>query len=216
MRHKKKLLTPALIAILLALLGTGLYLSLPVLKSTELYKNYDNSREITFVSERAKFSFKHPNWWPVSVINFNRDGGKFYEYLIEGGVVEYVDFEEEFSNQAGGPSLGFIIVEKTNNKDLKEYVAEISKPTSVYFTGKGVDVTIPPPKVEYLKIAGVDAISVTEADGLPRFNKEVTDYRLIRNGLLYRFATTDSSRFLENKERNSKTFKDIISSVKFF
>ena len=191
------LITTTILVFVLLILLTGMaYFSLPAIKNTELYKNYESNRVTTFTSERTNFSFKHPNWWPVSAI----------------------DFEEEFSSQAGGPSLGFINVEKTKYKDLNEYVEDLSKEETVdmWVKGRTEKVTFTPPKIEYLKIGGVDAISVTDTNTFARFGKETADYRLIRNGLLYRFVTTDSSRFLENKDKNSKTFQQIISSVKFF
>ena len=205
-----------LLVVILLLIGTG-YLMQPFIKNTELYKNYQINKEITFVSKRANFSFKHPNWWPVSVVDFETKN-RMYAYLAEeDGVIEYVDFEEEFHSQAGWPTLGFIIVEKSKYKNLKEYVDELSKEKVVdmYVKGATQKVTIHPPKIKYLKIGGEDTIGVTDTNQFASFTRETADYRLIRKGWLYRFATTDSTKFSENKERNSKTFQQIIASVKF-
>lgn len=207
-------ITVVLILLLLAILAGGVYFSLPIIKSTELYKNYQSNKEVTFVSKRANFSFKHPNWWPVSVVDFEAKDGMYKYLYAEDGVIEYIDFEEEFHSQAGWPTLGFIMVQKTKYKNLKEYVDKLSQEQVVYEYGRKV--TIKPPKIEYLKIGGEDAINITDINNFATFSRNTVDYQLIINGWLYRFVTVDSSRFEENKERNSKTFQQIISSVKFF
>lgn len=206
-------ITVVLILLLLAILAGGAYFSLPIIKNTDLYKNYQKNKEVTFVSKRANFSFKHPNWWPVSVVDFEREK-KVYLADYDQNYIEMVDFEEEFSFQAGGPSLGFITVEKSKYKNLKEYVDKLNKEQTIYMKGKTIK--LKPPRIEYLKIAGEDAINITDTNNFATFSSNTIDYNLIRNGWLYRFVTVDSSRFLENQEENSKAFQKIISSVKFF
>src|SRR3989344_1478499 len=208
--------TLILVLVLVAIVGGALYLSKPFIENSSLYQNYQKNIWVTFKSERVKFSFKHPKSWPVSVVDFEAKNG-MYKRLAERGIIEYVDFEEEFSSQAGGPSLGFIIIEKTNYKNLKEYVDELSKEEVVdmWVKGRTEKVTIKPPKIEYLKIDGEDAISITDTNNFATFTRNTKDYQLIRNGLLYRFTTTDSTRFLENKDENLKTFEQIIASVRF-
>lgn len=218
------LLLIALIVILLAV--TSKYIWFPIIKNTSLYnqahQSYQENRWVTFTGERAKFSFKHPLNWPVTPASdaqlkeINQDfvDGK---WILTDNTIERISFEEEFSRQAGGPSLGFIIVQKTNYKSLQEYVDEISKEKVVdmFIRGASQKVTITPPKIEYLKIGGVDAISLIDTNTMASFSNQTADYQLIRNGWLYRFATTDSSRFLENKEKNTETFQKMIESVKF-
>lgn len=216
-----KYFTGLLILIFIIILIGVYFLTYPVLKNTQLYRvvkhAYQEKVWVTFRSERAKFSFKHPISWPVSVVDFEVNNG-MYKYLADDGIIEYVNFEEEFNNQAGGSSLGFIIVEKPKYGDLKEYVNDYGKEQTfdMYVKGRIQTVTIKPPKIEYLKIGGVDAISVTGTNAFASFSNGMADYLLIENDWSYRFVTTDSSRFLENKEKNSKTFQKIVSSVKFF
>lgn len=222
-RNKNNNVTIILVLILLLLFAVGIYLFLPVIKNTGFYKNYQSNKEVTFVSKRANFSFKHPNWWPITPASDNQLKENNTDFvngkpIIRDNEVENIDFEEQWVRNAGGSRLGAIIVEKTNYKNLKEYVDDISKEKVIDLFVKGTDqkVTVYPPKIEYLKIGGEDAISVTDTNALPSFSSEIADYRLIRNGLLYRFVIVDSSRFLENKEKNSQTFQQIISSIKFF
>ena len=96
-------------------------------------------------------------------------------------------------------------------------VDEISKEKMVdmFIKGASQKVTIKPPKIEYLKIGGEDAISLTDTNTMASFSNQTADYQLIRNGWLYRFAITDSSRFMENRQENTETFQKIIDSVKF-
>lgn len=224
-------LTLILALVLLILLTGILYFSIPVIKKTDLYKNYENNKEVTFVSKRANFSFKHPNWWPVAQEpdeELKIDNDIVERYSNDPSItlgdeekfkrIEDIDFEEKWIRNAGGPRLGFIFVRETQYKSLKDYVSELSKEkvVDVYTKGQTKKVTFKPPKIEYLKIGGEDAISTTYKDDLATFSRSIADYQLIRNGWLYRFVTVDSSRFLEDKEKNSKTFQQIISSVKFF
>lgn len=216
-----------LLVLVLVLVLVGVYLiTSPVLKNTQLYKNINNFYQeniwTTFTSERAKFSFKRPQNWPVTPASdkqLEENNQDFIDgkWIATDNEIENIDFQEEWVRNAGGPRLGFITVNKTNYKNLSEYVNELSKEEVVdmYVKGTTQKVTIKPPKIEYVKIGGVDAISVTDTNSFASFSNETVDYRLIRNGWFYRFVTTDSSRFLENKEKNSKTFQKIISSVKF-
>jgi hypothetical protein len=216
-----------LLVLVLLLLLIGIYfLTYPVLKNTQLYKSINNVYQenvwTTFTSERAKFSFKHPQNWPVTPasdeqLRENNQDFKDGKWVATDNEIENIDFQEEWVRNAGGPRLGFITVNKTNYKNLEEYVNELSKEQVVdmYVKGTTQKVTIKPPKIEYLKIGGVDAIGVTDTNSFASFSNEMVDYRSIRNGWLYRFVTTDSSHSLENKEKNSKAFQKIISSVKF-
>jgi hypothetical protein len=198
----------------------------PAIKNTfflnQVYKAYQDNTWVTFTSERAKFSFQHPLNWPVTAASDeqlkenNRDfvGGR---YVINNNEIENIDFQEEWVRNAGGSRLGYIVVEKTKYKNLKDYVVELSKERVVEMYVKGIiqKVTIKPPKIEYLEIGGVDAISVTDSNSFGRFNNEEADYRFIKNGWLYKFVTTGSSRFMENKQKNSEIFKKIVSSIMF-
>lgn len=215
-------LTGILISVLILLLVGTYFLTYPILKNTQLYstinKTYQDNVWVTFTSDRAKFSFKHPISWPV-VAASDQDVKEDNTFDTgEATEIENIDFEEQWVRNAGGPRLGFIVVQKTNYKTLKDYIDELSKEKVVdmYIKGTTQKVTIKPPKIEGLKIGGVNAISVTDTNSFATFTSETSDYRLIKNGWLYRFVTTDSSRFLENKEKNSKTFQQIITSVKFF
>ena len=227
-KKKNRSLTSLLLVVgIIVLLGiTAKYIWLPIVKNTSLYnqayKAYQDNRWVTFTSERAKFSFEHPISWPVTPASdeqLKENNQDFIDgkWIQTDNEIENIDFQEEWVRNAGGPRLGFIIVQKTNYKNLKEYVDEISKEKVVdmFVKGRSQKVTIKPPKIEYLKIGGEDAISLTDTNDFATFTRETIDYQLIRNGWLYRFATTDSSRFLENKEKNSETFQKMISSIKF-
>lgn len=227
-QKKNKNLTSLLLIVgIIVLLGiTAKYIWLPIVKNTSLYnqayKAYQDNRWVTFTSERAEFSFNHPISWPVTSASdeqLKENNQDFVDgkWIVTDNEIENIDFQEEWIRNAGGPRLGFIIVQKTNYKNLKEYVDEISKEKVVDMFVKGANqkVTIHPPKIEYLKIGGEDAISLTGTNTLASFSNQTADYQLIRNGWLYRFATTDSSRFLENKEKNTETFQKMISSIEF-
>lgn len=211
-----KYLPLILVALLLGI--TFKYIWFPIIENTAFYQN---NRWVTFTSERAKFSFSHPLSWPVSPASDeqlkenNQDfiNGK---WIATGNEIENIDFQEEWVRNAGGPRLGYVIVEKTNFKSLDEYINELSKKKVVdlFVKGRGEKVTIEPPKISNIKIGGVEAISLNDTNTLATFTSGIADYRLIRNGLLYRFVTINSSRFSEDK-KNSETFQKLISSVKF-
>ncbi len=224
-KFSKTMLALVLLAIVTVVISM-IFMWIPFFKTSPLYSNaqqlYRDNTWNTFTSSRAQFSFKHPLSWPVSSASdeqlreINQDfvDGKWIETYNE---IENIDFQEEWIRNAGGPRLGFIIVQKTDYKNLQEYVDDISKEKVVDLFVKGASkkVTITPPKIEYLKIGGVDAIGVTETNNLAAFVKQIDEYRLIRNGWLYRFATVDSSRYLEDEEKNAETFYKMIESVKF-
>lgn len=204
-------LTATLIFVLILLLIGTYFLTYPIFKNTQLYntirKTYQNNVWVTFTSNRTKFSFEHPISWPVIAASDEQLKENNIFDIGEVTEIENIDFEEEWVKNAGGPRLGFMVVQKISYKTLKDYVDELSqeKMIDMYIKGRTQKVTIKPPKIEYLKIGGLDAISVTDTNAFASFTKETADYRLIKNGWLYRFVTLDSSRFLENKEKNSKT-----------
>lgn len=66
-------LTLILISVLILLLVGTYFLTYPILKNTLLYstinKTYQDNVWVTFTSDRAKFSFKHPISWPVVAVS---------------------------------------------------------------------------------------------------------------------------------------------------
>lgn len=197
----------------------------PVIKDTQVYKNaekfYQDNIWVTYTSKNAKFSFKHPLSWPVSRNPFleYKDKNRIKPFSKDEETIEDINFNEEWYPNAGGPRLGYIKIEKIDGVDnLDDYIRKeeflVEKHVEIY--RKGNIVTIPPSKIEYTKIGGYNAIKITPGhDGLAHFSNNTADYRVIRNGLLYSFVTIDSSRYLENEEKNSKIFQRIIASVKF-
>lgn len=225
---KKRLLTSILATILILLVLLALYyLFFPLIKNTELYTSANNFYKenvwVTYTSKNAKFSFKHPLSWPVSrnpLLEY-KDKNRIYPFSKDEGKIEDIDFNEEWYANAGGPRLGLIKVVKTDGvNNLEDYIKRkeflVEKHVEMYIKGRTQMVTIPPSKIEYFKIGGEDAINVTPGyDGLARLSNNTADYIVIRDGLLYNFVTIDSSRFLENKEKNSKIFHKLIDSVRF-
>jgi hypothetical protein len=216
-----------LILIVAMLVIASKYVWLPIFKNTSFYnqarKYYYNNTWVTSTSQRAKFSFKHPINWPVSYASDEQLKQNNID-LIDGKLVqtdneiENIDFEEKWIRNAGGPRLGYIIVEKTNYKNLEEYIDDVSKEKVVemFVRGKNEKVTFKPPKIEYLKIGGVDAIGLTDTNNFATFSSAATDYRLIRNGWLYTFTTINNPRVFENEKGNTEVFQQILQSLRFF
>jgi hypothetical protein len=220
-KHKKISYTTLLLSIILLLVVGGVgFASLPIIKNTEIYKNYDANREITFISDRGKFSFKHPNWWPVIAAKHEGIEEKYTHQDLDGlgeyTSIEYVAFADELPKQAGDPTLGSITVERWGYKNLSEYVNAINKEKTqeLFVKGRTQKVTFPAPKIRYIKIGGEDAISINESDKFVLFGSYTADYRLIRNGLMYKFVLGGYG-YPEFDDKKSEVFQQIISSVKF-
>lgn len=213
-----------LIILFLFLLGFTIYfIWKPIIQNTSIYKQiynqtykfYQDNRWITFTSKRAKFSLKHPISWPITPASDKQLDENNY-FAIDGFQdVENIDFQEEWVRNAGGPRLGFISVTKEKNiNTLDDYIKTINIELPLY--SKGTTVMIPPPKIEYLTIGGIEAISVSDVSGFGNLSPSVYDYRLVFNGFVYRFSTTASSRYLENKDKNNEIFQKMMSTVTFF
>jgi len=151
--------------------------------------------------------------WPVSIasdLELQESNKLKSENEIE---VENIDFQEKWNRAAGDKRLGWINVRKLKNISLEEYVKEIDKETILKSLGR--EIIVPAPKITFTTIGGEKAILVESKSELANFSKSIFDYRVVRNGLLYRFVVSASERFLENKEENSTTFQKIISTVEF-
>lgn len=212
-------LTGILTLVLIFLLIGVFSLTYPMVKNTQLYNNLKNTYQdnvwVTFTSERARFSFKHPLNWPVvSASDYRlKEGGNFAESGY--AEVESIDFDKEWVTNAGGPRLGFITVQKIKGiNNLDDYIKQIDKEMILEGTAKG-RIVIPPPDISSTEVGGEKAIKVQDKSTVGRFSREINDYRLVKNGLLYRFTTVNSTRYLENKEKNYDTFQKILATVKF-
>lgn len=227
-RKNSKSITIILGLILLIISGALFYLAMPFIKNTDVYKNYQANRFITYTSTRAEFSFKYPNSWPISIIPEERLKSD-NEYVVEmknKGVfkdasitIDNIDFQEEWIPNAGGPRYGWINVSKEDGiSSLDDYIQLITKNTNkevdLFIKGGSRKGIIPAPEITYTTIGGVRAISVKDKVG-SAFSNNLAEYVVVKNGFVYRFAAVDSSRFLENKDANWTKFQKIIESVKF-
>jgi hypothetical protein len=125
-----------------------------------------------YVSASGKFTFRYPKDYPVT---FKTGNEMVSQYNFDNKYGEWVNFSSEFYPNAGGDRLGSIIVEKNSsyqsvNQFGDKTLSDFDKLPEQY---KGT-----PPKIEYLKIGGVNAVRSPPSD----------DYVLVHNGELYRIG----------------------------
>lgn len=215
----KHSITVLLLLVLIVIIGGFLYSSLPIIKNTELYKNYQANKKATFVSKRANFSFKYPINWPISTKddemlkaeNTQKHDGYFGKYTE----IENITFSKEWEGNAGGDKLGWIMVSKADEiHSLDDYVKRIDK-ESTFISHRGKFV-VPPPEIRYLTVGGENAISENNCNNnLPSLYCNIAFYVVVKDGWIYMFGAENNSEFMKNKEANMKAFQDIIASVKF-
>lgn len=214
-------LTLMLVLVLFLLLGGILYFSIPVIKKTDVYKNYENNKEVTFVSKRANFSFKHPNSWPVvtepdgELKTDNIDVINNVEVPVTDTIIESIDFNNEWYRNAGGSRYGRIqVVRMKDITSLEDYVKSIDKDTIVN-TPKG-SFTVAAPKISYTTVGKERAIIIGNTNTLGNLSPSGSEYVVVKNGLTYTFVESDSPMYFENRKKNQEIFQKIISSVRFF
>lgn len=225
---KQIYITTGLVIFLIFLVSLSFYyLLFPLIQKTEFYSKVNNfyrdNTWVTYTSKNAKFSFNHPLNWPVTRSPFleYKDKNRIKPFSSSEGNIEDLVFNEEWYPNAGGPKLGFVKVEKipginSLNDYLKKEELLEDRWVDMFIKGAVQKVFLPAPKLEYLKINGIDAVKITlKQGGLARFSVTTADYRLFRDGFIYKFATIDSQRFIENKEKNAEIFNKIISSIQF-
>lgn len=133
------------------------------------------------VSLNNKFSFRYPKDYPLTFASeddLNKSGWN-------GKYAEWVNFSSEFYPNAGGDRLGSVIVEKsTSYQSVNQFgdntLSDFNKLPEQY---KGT-----PPKIEYLKVGGENAVRITTNQQPSSFNPPSDDYILVRNGELYRIG----------------------------
>lgn len=218
--RNKNHITFGLLILLFVIIAGGIYSSLPIIKDVEVYKNYVSNREVTFTSKRARFSFEHPNWWPVTPasdeqLKQNNLTYKNYKEVPKDNIeIESLDFDKEWNRAAGGSRLGFMNVIKIKGvTNLEDYIRTIDKETVV--DAPGTYFKVPAPKIDRITVAGEPAISVNEVSSISTFTSNASDIVIVKDGLVYRFVLGEGSGFTEYQDKKSQTFRDIISSVKF-
>lgn len=168
----------------------------------------------TFTSHRVDLSFKYPNNWPVSLASDSELQGSNILTPEDELELENIDFQEIWNRAAGGPRLGWISVRKLKDiNNLDEYIKEINKEKVI--EAPSAKFTVPTPEISFLKIGDERAILVKDKSTAASFTRNLLDYRVVKDGLLYRFVASASDRFLEDKEKKLEIFQKIISTVRF-
>jgi hypothetical protein len=134
-----------------------------------------------YTSVNNKFSFRYLKDYPLTFAsedNLNKSGwnGKF---------AEWVNFSNEFYPNAGGDRLGSIIVEKNASyQSINQFGDEILN----NFNKKPERLKGTPPKTEYLKIGGENAVRIVTSQQPSSFSQPSDDYVMVRNRELYRIG----------------------------
>lgn len=221
-----KIITICLVLILIALLGIVFYWSMPFIKRTDIYKNYQDSRFIYYKSARAKLSFQYPYSWPMAVIPEERlKSDNLYRIKMKAkGIsqdapitIENIDFQEEWIPNAGAPRYGWIDVKKIEGvNSLDDYIKLINKEAEIYCprNSKGVCI-IPAPEIKDTTIGGERAISLKDDEMIPSLSRNLAEFVVVKNGWVYRFAADYNQRFWEDKDANWAKFQKIIESIRF-
>ena len=167
----------------------------------------------TFNSNRVGLSFKYPKNWPVSSASDSelQESNKLTsEDELE---LENIDFQEEWNRAAGGPRLGWISIRKLKDTStLDDYIKEIDKETVI--EAHSAKFTVPAPEITFTTIGSERAVLVKDKSTAASFSRNIFDYRVVKDGLLYRFVASASDQFLEDKEKNSEIFQKIILTVR--
>lgn len=137
-------------------------------------------RSSKYNSAVGKFWFRYPQDYPLA---FKTGTDLVNQYHFDDKYAEWVNFSSEFYPNAGGDRLGFIWIEKNSSyKDVHQYGDKEVK----YFNQLPKQYQGVPPKIEYLKIAGEDAVRITTSSQPHSFAQPSEYYILIHNGELYR------------------------------
>jgi len=160
-----------------------------------------------YVSETGKFTFRYPNDYPISL----KTGSELInQYNFDDTYVEWVNFSNEFYPNAGGDRLGSVVVEKNSpyqsvNQYGEKTISDFNKLPERY---KGT-----PPKIEYLKIGGENAVRITTSQQPSSFNPPSDDYVLIHNGELYRIGFDYNDYYHKSSIEYYEKGKEIILST---
>ena len=130
-------------------------------------------------SASGEFTFRYPKDYPIS---FKSGSDMVNQYHFDDEYVEWVNFSEEWYPNAGGERLGDVIVsKKTDFNNIKEYGDKrLSDFNSLPERYKGT-----PPKIEYMKVGGIDAARISLAQQPSSFDPPSDNYVIIHNGHLY-------------------------------
>lgn len=160
-----------------------------------------------YVSASSKFTFRYPKDYPIT---FKTGNEMVSQYNFDDKYVEWVNFSSEFYPNAGGNRLGSIIVEKNSSyQNVKQFgdktLSDFNKLPEQY---KGT-----PPKIEYLKIGGVNAVHITTDQQPSSFNPSSDEYVLIHEGELYRISFDYNSYYHELPSEYYTKGKNLILST---
>jgi len=170
----------------------------------------------TYTSKRANFLFQYPSSWPIAAAT---DGQLKESNILQEkdyGDIESINFEKEWSRSAGGPSLGYIIVQKIKGMNtLDDYTETIDKETVLEGTAKG-RVVIPAPEITNTSIGGEPAISINDKVK-PQFSAHDYEYIVVKDGLVYKIALILNPAYIAEESRASyiEEFNKILSTFKF-
>lgn len=135
-----------------------------------------------YVSATGRFTFRYPNDYPIS---FKTGSDLVKQYNFDDEYIEWVNFSSEFYPGAGGERLGSVTVKK---EAKFENVEEFASKTLSDFEALPEEYKGTPPKIEYLKVAGKDAVRISLNQQPSSFNPPSDDYIFIDNGELYRIG----------------------------
>jgi hypothetical protein len=135
-----------------------------------------------YTSATGKFSFRHPSDYPMS---FKTGDEMVNQYNFEDEYIEWVNFSWDWYPNAGGERLGSVVIKnETDFKEVEEYANKIlSDFEALPKQFKGT-----PPKIEYLKVAGKDAVRISRSQQPSSFNPPSDDFVLIYKGELYQIG----------------------------
>lgn len=219
---KTKQLFVALVLILIVSSWFGYQLLLPAFQQTSFYQKanryYQSNTWVTYKSKRGRFSFKHPISWPVAVAPDSALVDPWPDDELNHTDVENIIFDDAgWYPNAGGGALGYIFVKRLRGElksvvTLDDYRRLIDKESSIFITGRGMQAKIPAPEIKELTLGGEKALSVRDRSTIGSFESQELDYRLIKNGWLYRFILNGRS---ETTDQEREIFRKLIESVKF-
>lgn len=171
-------------------------------------------------SKRVPLTFEYPSAWPITFEPDNQFiiDNQFFDWKNVGEHLdeENIDFDREWNRSAGGNRLGYIAVfRQAGIQTLADYVKYVDVPSELY--SKGTVVKIPRPKIVYSKVGTEDAVTVVDTSGgafldSPNVN---LNFIVVKEGLIYQIAATKSDVFMQDEEKNTALFKQMLATMRF-
>jgi hypothetical protein len=164
-------------------------------------------RSKKFTSTTGKYFFRYPNDYPIT----HKTGSDLTsQYGFSSGEYnEWVNFSTEFYPNAGGDSLGSVMVKNSGFNSVSEYADDVMKTFNNQpdrYKGKT-------PVIDYITVSGKDAIRVATSHQPSNFAEPEDNIVLVESGELYEIRFNCNEYYHKKPLEYYESSKNIILST---